>query len=591
MSLYFNGTKSSTIYSNNPNVPKMPDPKEYRTNHRNQKWPSMLLPSEMTSDTNDRILLLYDASNTYCVFAINITFSQITTAKVEFYSNTTKVGEENISLTSGTVYQGYYESDGSYNYILLVIEAPQGKINQALLSPKIKINNVNVNNNFNGFMLEGSCRFNKLGKLTLSGSSYGSITRQPNLTFFSLLSDKYTASITLANFFYQCYALLSVPEFNVSDSGPVSTSGLFSNCLSLRAYPPIDTSKCTVTASMFSSCSHLETILPLDISKSTNTSYMFQNCYALKHIPPIDTGKSTTFANMFQSCYSLKEISHLDTGLGNNLTSVFNGCSALEKIPQLDTSSATNMTAMFNGCRKITTLPMMDTSQVTNMKQFVSGCNALKTIPLLDTSSVTDMSSMFSGCPQLKTIPAINTSSATNMASMFQSCSALEEIPLLDTSSATTVASMFASCSSLRTIPALDISSATNTSLMFSGCYSLDYIPLLDTSKAINMNNMFANVYSIQVLPALDCSKVTTANNFTNFITNSHALVKMNATGMKYAFNLSTAIFMTREEIVNVLNNLGRVTSSTTLTLGSTNLAKLSAEDKAIATSKGWTLA
>ena len=567
MSLYFNGTKSSTIYSNNPNVPKMPDPKEYRTNHRNQKWPSMLLPSEMTSDTNDRILLLYDASNTYCVFAINITFSQITTAKVEFYSNTTKVGEENISLTSGTVYQGYYESDGSYNYILLVIEAPQGKINQALLSPKIKINNVNVNNNFNGFMLEGSCRFNKLGKLTLSGSSYGSITRQPNLTFFSLLSDKYTASITLANFFYQCYALLSVPEFNVSDSGPVSTSGLFSNCLSLRAYPPIDTSKCTVTASMFSSCSHLETILPLDISKSTNTSYMFQNCYALKHIPPIDTGKSTTFANMFQSCYSLKEISHLDTGLGNNLTSVF------------------------NGCRKITTLPMMDTSQVTNMKQFVSGCNALKTIPLLDTSSVTDMSSMFSGCPQLKTIPAINTSSATNMASMFQSCSALEEIPLLDTSSATTVASMFASCSSLRTIPALDISSATNTSLMFSGCYSLDYIPLLDTSKAINMNNMFANVYSIQVLPALDCSKVTTANNFTNFITNSHALVKMNATGMKYAFNLSTAIFMTREEIVNVLNNLGRVTSSTTLTLGSTNLAKLSAEDKAIATSKGWTLA
>ena len=65
----------------------------------------------------------------------------------------------------------------------------------------------------------------------------------------------------------------------------------------------------------------------------------------------------------------------------------------------------------------------------------------------------------------------------------------------------------------------------------------------------------------------------------------------MNATGMKYAFNLSTAIFMTRDEIVNVLNNLGRVTSSTTLTLGSTNLAKLTAEDKAIATGKGWTLA
>ena len=40
-----------------------------------------------------------------------------------------------------------------------------------------------------------------------------------------------------------------------------------------------------------------------------------------------------------------------------------------------------------------------------------------------------------------------------------------------------------------------------------------------------------------------------------------------------------------------VINGLQTVTSTKTLTLGSTNLAKLTDEEKQIATNKGWTLA
>ena len=40
-----------------------------------------------------------------------------------------------------------------------------------------------------------------------------------------------------------------------------------------------------------------------------------------------------------------------------------------------------------------------------------------------------------------------------------------------------------------------------------------------------------------------------------------------------------------------VINGLQTVTTSQVLTLGATNLAKLSDEEKAIATSKGWTIA
>lgn len=64
--------------------------------------------------------------------------------------------------------------------------------------------------------------------------------------------------------------------------------------------------------------------------------------------------------------------------------------------------------------------------------------------------------------------------------------------------------------------------------------------------------------------------------------------------GALQPINISSAIGLTRENIVNhILAKLGDNTgkSALTLTLGATNLAKLTDEDKAIATAKNWTLA
>ena len=47
----------------------------------------------------------------------------------------------------------------------------------------------------------------------------------------------------------------------------------------------------------------------------------------------------------------------------------------------------------------------------------------------------------------------------------------------------------------------------------------------------------------------------------------------------------------TREALLEIIGNLKTVTSTKRLTMGATNLAKLTEEDKAIATNKGWTLA
>ena len=61
--------------------------------------------------------------------------------------------------------------------------------------------------------------------------------------------------------------------------------------------------------------------------------------------------------------------------------------------------------------------------------------------------------------------------------------------------------------------------------------------------------------------------------------------------GIKANLDLSSCP-LTHDSIMNVINKAADVTASpATLTLGSTNLAKLTDEEKAIATNKGWTLA
>ena len=209
-------------------------------------------------------------------------------------------------------------------------------------------------------------------------------------------------------------------------------------------------------------------------------------------------------------------------------------------IKNLDTSNVGNMGSMFGSCRNLTTIPLLDTSNVTDMSYMFVSCSKLTTIPKLNTSNVTDMRGMFTTCSKLTTLPLLDTNKVTDMANMFQNCTMLASIPQLNTSKVNNMSWMFVSCPKLITIPELNVSSVTNMSNTFKGCTSL---------KSILM------------------------------------------TGMKVSFDISASTKFEQSDLVTILNNLATVTSTQTLTMGSTNLAKLTDEDKAIATNKGWTLA
>lgn len=205
-----------------------------------------------------------------------------------------------------------------------------------------------------------------------------------------------------------------------------------------------------------------------------------------------------------------------------------------------------------------------DTENVTNMISMFRECSNLTTIPQLDTSNVTNMYGMFYNCSKLTTIPQLNTSKVDNMNSMFYYCSSLESIPLLDTGNVTNMYGMFNNCFALTAVPQFNTSKVTNMSSMFNWCKKLTVIPQWDVSNVTNMSNMF-----------FYCS----------------GLKSILMTGMKVSFDISASTKFERTDLLIILNNLATVTKTQTLKMGATNLAKLTDEDKLIATNKGWTLA
>ena len=157
-----------------------------------------------------------------------------------------------------------------------------------------------------------------------------------------------------------------------------------------------------------------------------------------------------------------------------------------------------------------------------------------------------------------------------------------------DTANVIAIRQMFYNCINLKTIPLLNTSKVTDMYAAFNNCKSLTSIPLLDTSNVSSMYNAFSLCKSLTVIPAIDVNKVTNTYSMFSYCSNLKSILM---TGMKVSFNISASTKFERTDLVTILNNLATITSTETLTMGATNLAKLTDEDKAIATNKGWTLA
>lgn len=217
-----------------------------------------------------------------------------------------------------------------------------------------------------------------------------------------------------------------------------------------------------------------------------------------------------------------------------------------------------------------------------------TGTSVNELISYNDTENVTNMSYMFNSCTNLTSIPLLNTSKVVNMNHMFYFCSSITAIPQLDTINVTDMSALFGECRKLTSVPLLNTSKVTNMYNMFNSCYDLTTIPLFDTRNVTNMDYMFSGCRNLTEIPAFDVSKVT---KFGSMLNACSSLTAIHMTGMKVSLWMASSTKFTTEALHEIIDNLATVTSTQKLTMGNTNLAKVSEEYKAIATNKGWTLA
>ena len=219
-----------------------------------------------------------------------------------------------------------------------------------------------------------------------------------------------------------------------------------------------------------------------------------------------------------------------------------------------------------------------DTSNVTSMSRTFASMSNLESVDCADwdVSNVTNFFAMSDDSHKLKTIDVSkwNTSSATNMAWMFSGNS----LETLDVSNFNT-------------------SKVTNMYSMFSQCHSLSKLDIsnFDTSNVLDFGRAFS--YWGKVCEELNISglNLTKVTNIENAFINTNCKV-IRCDGLRLPnidmrnIGLHTSTALTVDSIVGLLNSLPQSDKGYSFQIGSGNIAKLSDEQKSIATDKGWTL-
>lgn len=132
--------------------------------------------------------------------------------------------------------------------------------------------------------------------------------------------------------------------------------------------------------------------------------------------------------------------------------------------------------------------------------------------------------------------------------------------------------------------PLNNIESAAN---MFNQTHIKNIEYDLDFTNATNMNYAFAYSQTERIKSI----KFGTRCSINNTFTSASKLKDLTVVGNLYlAANFKDCTLLTHDSLMSIINALANVVNKT-ITLGETNLAKLTDAEKAIATEKGWTLA
>lgn len=186
----------------------------------------------------------------------------------------------------------------------------------------------------------------------------------------------------------------------------------------------------------------------------------------------------------------------------------------------------------------------------------------------LDFEGVTDMSHMFYYCAKFTGNVSFDMSGVTTIQGTFQNCHKINSVIFSNSDDITRMETTFYSCWELSSITINNTSKVTSFDNCFFGCEKLQEISLsLESAKdAYGMFQMFGGCSSLSALtvtafPDADMSQIRLSDSP-----------------------------LTHESLLGLLNTLPVTSNEYSFQIGETNIAKLTEDEVAIATDKGWTL-
>lgn len=202
-----------------------------------------------------------------------------------------------------------------------------------------------------------------------------------------------------------------------------------------------------------------------------------------------------------------------------------------------------------------------------DFKRLFYGCENLVTAPSLlgeNTVKPCDCSWMFCGCKNLVTAPDMNTSLCCDFARMYYGCTSLTSVP------AYTIRCRFAD------------NQGTGVAFMFGGCISLKSVPELDFREVESINGLFIN-----------CQELVDIGGLKDF---GHEESIWTITTSPWDYGpFYGCKKISRQSMLNIFNGLwNRSTSGYSQVPGlyfePEVIARLTEDDIAIATQRGWTI-
>ena len=421
-------------------------------------------------------------------------------------------------------------------------------------------------------------------------------------------------TVVFNNMFINCYRLeyVSFPA-NVSSTPSYSINSMFSNCMGLKNITFPAGFVIQQMSSTFDACRSLQSADlscggTLNGALAGSMASLFNNCHNLTSFSlPILTGSSAPVAtSIFTGCYNLETIIFdasysrmLSFSIGGNthslktlvLPSLMNAspffsittCNTLKNLT-LPTSMSTCTQFTIQNCPQITeiTLPTLPTTiTVLNLSSMAS----LTTVSNMPTTvSITSFTNMFINDYSLKSIilPTNAPAAVTTWSSAFSACFSLESIVFPVTqntySAAQTMLGIFQNCASLKSITNFEKAQTNNATILigFDSNTGMMNLPGLTFSGRVSKLNISGGAVNRNKITSLRHTNTTTGQ-----WTGSTPQINISYTDITYA-NLVTYF--------NDVAATGTYSAKTINITGCAGAASLTAADRLILTSRGWTI-